>query len=49
MGTIGDEWMVGLDDPVGLFQPWWFYDSNGLLKTDEQEIKNTELQARAFS
>ena len=19
--------MVGLDDPVGLFQPWWFYDS----------------------
>ena len=19
--------MVGLGDPVGLFQPWWFYDS----------------------
>ena len=25
--TIGDGWMVGLDHPVGLFQPWWFYDS----------------------
>ena len=25
--TIGDGWMVGLGDPVGLFQPWWFYDS----------------------
>ena len=23
--TIGDGWMVGLDDPVGLFQPWQFY------------------------
>ena len=20
--TIGDRWMVGLDDLVGLFQPW---------------------------
>ena len=20
--TVGDGWMVGLDDPVGLFQPW---------------------------
>ena len=20
--TIGDGWMVGLGDPVGLFQPW---------------------------
>ena len=27
MRTIGDGWMVGLGDPVGLFQPWWFYDS----------------------
>ena len=25
--TIGDGWMVGLGDPMGLFQPWWFYDS----------------------
>ena len=25
--TIGDGWMVGLRDPVGLFQPWWFCDS----------------------
>jgi len=25
--TIGDKWMVGLDDLVDLFQPWWFYDS----------------------
>ncbi len=22
--TIGDGWMVGLGDPVGLFQPCWF-------------------------
>ena len=22
MRTIGDGWMVGLGDPVGLFQPW---------------------------
>ena len=22
VGTIGDRWMVGLDDLVGLFQPW---------------------------
>ena len=27
MRTVGDGWMVGLDDPVGLFQPWGFYDS----------------------
>jgi len=26
-GTIGEGRMVGLDDPVGLFQPWRFYDS----------------------
>lgn len=25
--AIGDRWMVGLYDPVGLFQSWWFYDS----------------------
>ena len=25
--TTGDSWMVGLDDLVGLFQPWRFYDS----------------------
>jgi len=25
--AIGDGWMVGLGDPVGLSQPWWFYDS----------------------
>ena len=25
--TIGDRWMVGLDDLVGLFQPWCFCDS----------------------
>jgi len=25
--SIGDGWMVGLGDPVGLFQPLWFYDS----------------------
>ena len=28
MRTTGDGWMVGLGDPVGLFQPWWLYDSN---------------------
>ena len=22
MRTVGDGWMVGLDDLVGLFQPW---------------------------
>ena len=22
LSTIGDGWMVGLDDPVGLLQPW---------------------------
>ena len=27
MRTIGDRWMVGLDDFVGLFQPWCFCDS----------------------
>ena len=27
MRTTGDGWMVGLGDPVGPFQPWWFYDS----------------------
>jgi len=27
MRAIGDGWMVGLGDPVGLFQPWLFYDS----------------------
>jgi len=25
--TVGDRWMVGLNDGVGLFQPWWFHDS----------------------
>jgi len=25
--TIGEGGMVGLDDPVGLFQPYPFYDS----------------------
>ena len=25
--TIGDRWTVGLDDLVGLFQPWWCHDS----------------------
>jgi len=25
--AIGDGWMVGLGDPVGLFQPWGFYDN----------------------
>ena len=25
--TIGEGRMVGLDDPVGLFQPYQFYDS----------------------
>ena len=25
--AIGDGWMVGLGDLVGLFQPWCFYDS----------------------
>jgi len=29
--TIGDGWMVGLGDPVGLFQPWLFYDSKNWL------------------
>ena len=27
MRTIGDGRIVGLGDHVGLFQPWWFYDS----------------------
>ena len=27
MRTIGEGWMVGLDDPVGLFQPLRFHDS----------------------
>jgi len=31
--TIGDGWMVGLGDPAGLFQPWWFFDSMKTLKT----------------
>jgi len=25
--TIGDGWMIGLSDPVGLLQPQRFYDS----------------------
>jgi len=24
--SLYDGWVVGLGDPVGLFQPWWFYD-----------------------
>ena len=27
VGNIGGRWMVELDDLVGLFQPWCFYDS----------------------
>jgi len=27
MRTVGDGWMVGLDDLGGLFQHWQFYDS----------------------
>ena len=27
MRIIGDGWMVRLDNPVDLFQPWRFYDS----------------------
>jgi len=27
VGSIGGRWTVGLDGPVGLSQPWWFYDS----------------------
>ena len=27
MRTVGDGWMVGLGDPVGLFQLYQFYDS----------------------
>jgi len=27
MRSIGDGWMVGLGDPVGILKPWWFYDS----------------------
>ena len=27
MRATGDGWMVGLDDLIGLFQPWSFYDS----------------------
>ena len=30
--------MVGLDDPVGLFQPWWFYDSMILSSLLDREI-----------
>ena len=33
--TIGDGWMVGPGDPVGLFQPRWFCDHDlpfGMLK-----------------
>jgi len=28
MRTVGDGWTVGLDDLVGLFQPWCLYESN---------------------
>lgn len=27
VGTIGDRWMVGLDNLGGLLQLWGFYDS----------------------
>ena len=32
MRTIGDRRTVGLDHLVGLFQPWWFYDSMNIFK-----------------
>ena len=32
MRSIGDGWMVGLGDPVGLFQSWRFYDSMNRLE-----------------
>ena len=30
--AVGDRQMVGLDDLVGLFQPWWFFDSIHFLR-----------------
>ena len=38
--TIVDGWMVGLSDPVGLFQLWWFYDS----MTGKAENSHTSSQ-----
>jgi len=34
-GNIGGWWAVGLDDPGGLFQHWYFSDS--MIKTDNHK------------
>ena len=45
--TIGDGWMVGQGDPVGLFQPWWFCDSlKLLLGTARLRLDTSELSLR---
>jgi len=31
--TIGDGWVVELDDPVGLFQPWRFCDAMSVVRS----------------
>ena len=45
--TIGDGWMVGLGDAVGLFQTWWFYDSRKKTKILlEKIIRNPALSTK---
>ena len=48
MRTIGDRWTVGLDDLVGLFQPWWFYDSMKFITYNFLEVLGIDLHVMPF-
>jgi len=50
VGSIGDRWMVVLDDLGGLFQPWPFYGSTMLLPLAVyQHWKQSTSAAPVFS
>jgi len=47
--TIGEGRMVGLDDPVGLFQPWRFYDSmTQLCLSTQNDALQSAVRAQLF-
>jgi len=46
--TVGDGWRIGLGDPVGLFQPWWFYDSMKFPKILQKSLTKWYLRTLAF-
>ena len=39
VGNIGGRWTVGVDDLGGLFQPWWFYDSQVMIPVSKDVMK----------